>query len=97
MKLKLSNVNYCIIIKPGMFTVKPYEGEKEYSPEIEKVFSRFNREKCADEFQFDIEEGLGMSHIEARILEFVSRLYPEPFTTLDLFAKETGVLLIKLF
>jgi DNA mismatch repair ATPase MutS len=89
-KLKLSNVNYCIIIKPGMFTVKPYEGEKEYSPEIEKVFSRFNREKCADEFQFDIEEGLGMSHIEARILEFVSRLYPEPFTTLDLFCERNG-------
>ncbi len=80
----LSEVRYCVIIGSGKFKVKRYEGETDYSPEVEKTFAKF-KQKDTQDYVVKLPERAGMSHIEAKILEFVARLYPEPFAALDHF------------
>lgn len=83
-KRALSEITYCVIIEPGRFRVKKYEGEPDYSPEVEEAFAKFKQGDVQD-YVTPLPEKAGMSHIEAKILEFVARLYPEPFAALDRF------------
>lgn len=83
-KQALGRLEYSIIIQSGRFTVKAYEGEQDYTPEIEKTFRKF-REKEVKEYVSAPTETGGMNHVEAKILEFVARLYPEPFAALQRF------------
>ncbi len=85
-KRRLSELKYCIIIQPGRFKVKMYEGEPDYSVEVEKTFEKF-KQHAPKEYRFDPDRTSGMNHIEAQILEFVSRLYPGPFAALDRFCE----------
>lgn len=78
----LLSVTYCVIIEYGKFKVRRYEGEADYSVEVEKVFEKF-RQGAVKDYRLDFEQASGMNHIEAKILEFVVRLYPEPFAALD--------------
>ena len=83
-KRALSELKYCVIIEIGKFKVKRYEGEMDYSPEIEKTFEKF-RQGEVESYLARLPERSGMSHIEAQILESVARLYPEPFAALEHF------------
>jgi len=83
-KARLGDVKYCVIINSGRFSVRKYEGETDYSVETEKVFEKF-RQGAVKNYLVDIGERAGMNHIEAKILEFVARLFPEPFAALDRF------------
>jgi len=83
-KQALSELKYCVIIESGKFKVKRYEGETDYSIEIEKTFEKFQQGKV-DSYLVKLPERTGMSHIEAQILDSVARLYPEPFAALDRF------------
>jgi DNA mismatch repair protein MutS len=81
-KVALAELKYCVIIESGKFKVKRYEGEVDYSIEIERIFEKF-RQGDVDSYLVRLPEHFGMSHIEAQILGFVARLYPEPFAALD--------------
>ena len=83
-KQALSVLKYSVIIESGKFKVKQYEGEMDYSIEVEKTFEKF-RQGEVESYLMRFTERTGMSHIEAKILEFVARLYPEPFAALDRF------------
>jgi len=83
-KQNLSELKYSIIIESGKFKVKRYEGEIDYSIEVEKTFEKL-RQKDVDGYLWKLPERTGMSHIEAKILEFVAKLYPEAFAALDHF------------
>jgi DNA mismatch repair ATPase MutS len=83
-KRALAEVTYCLIIESGKFKVKRYEGEADYSREVEKTFEKF-KQSDVQRYLVQFPERAGMSHIEAKILEFVARLYPEPFAALDRF------------
>jgi DNA mismatch repair ATPase MutS len=83
-KQALSEVRYCLIIESGRFEVKRYEGETDYSIDVEKTFEKFQQGEV-ESYLVRFPERTGMSHIEAKILEFVARLYPEPFAALDHF------------
>lgn len=83
----LRSVQYCVIIKSGKFSVRRYEGETDYTVEIEKVFEKF-RQGAVKNYLVDLREGTGMNHIEAKMLEFVARLYPEPFAALNRFCTQ---------
>ena len=83
-KADLSAVRYCVILVDGGFKVKRYEDEAEYSSEVEKTFEKFKQGAVRD-YLVDAYQGTGMNHIEAKILEFVALLYPEPFAALDKF------------
>ncbi len=88
----LSRVRYCIVLQDGKFKVKRYEGEEDYSREVEKTFEKF-RQREVEEDRLTPSRVPGTSHIEAKILEFVSRLYPQPFAALDEFwSKHAGFL-----
>ncbi|RMD63630.1 DNA mismatch repair protein MutS [Candidatus Parcubacteria bacterium] len=80
----LRSVKYSVIIKSGKFSVRRYEEETDYSVEIEDVFEKF-RQGTVKNYLVDVRERTGMNHIEAKILEFVARLFPEPFAALDRF------------
>ena len=83
-KRVLSELKYCVIIESGKFKVKRYEGEADYSIEIEKIFEKFQQGEV-ESYLVKLPERSGMSHIEAKILEFVAQLYPEPFAALEHF------------
>ena len=83
----LSNVKYSVVIQIGKFGVRKYEGETDYSIEVEKVFEKF-KQGAVKEYRSKLYKGTGMSHIEAQILEFVAKLYPDQFAALDHFCLE---------
>jgi len=83
-KSALSEVTYCVILQSGKFKVKRYEGETDYSIEVEKTFAKF-KQGVVEDYLVKLPERTGMSHIEAAILEFVAKLSPEPFAALDQF------------
>jgi len=83
-KKALSNVKYSIVIKDGKFTVRNYEDETDYSSEIQNFFNKFKQTESKD-YRMKLDRQSGMNHIEAIILDFVTRLYPETFASLDQF------------
>ncbi|MFH2040505.1 MAG: DNA mismatch repair protein MutS [Chloroflexota bacterium] len=85
-KTGLSKVRYCVIIQNGKFSVLNYEGETDYSVEVEKTFEKF-KQGAVKNYHLELNKRSGMNHIEAQILEFVARLNPERFAALDRFSE----------
>lgn len=89
---ELSQVKYQIIIQEGAFTVQNYEEGIDYSSEIEKTFEKFKQGNVKDSSNNELRNEseyvsapTEMNHIEAKILEFVSLLYPNVFSRLKNF------------
>ncbi len=80
----LQRIRYCIILQNGTVRVRRYEGETDYSIEVEKTFAKFKQGAVKD-YRSDLTKSSGMNHVEAQILDFVARLYPEEFAALDQF------------
>jgi len=93
-KQALAEIKYCVIIESGKFKVKRYEDEADYSIEVENTFSKF-KQSDAQNYLTHIPVMTGTSHIEAKILEFVVKLFPEPFALLDGFCTEHNQFLDK--
>jgi DNA mismatch repair protein MutS len=74
----LSRVQYTVRIKGGRVTVRAYEGEHDYSVEVERIFARF-REGAAESHLFKVPDSGSMDHVEAQIAKLVGRLFPEEF------------------
>ena len=83
-KRGLSGLRYSVIIHPGRFSVQKYADATNYSVEVEKTFERFQQGAVKD-YRVRLSAGSGMNHIEAQILVFVARLYPDEFAALDRF------------
>ncbi len=83
----LSDLQYCVIVQSGKFSVQRYDGEADYSAKVENIFEKF-RQGAVKDYRVDLHKRSGMNHIEAKILDFVSRLYPEQFAVLDLFCAD---------
>jgi len=86
-KRGLSGLKYSVIIHPGRFSVQKYADEMDYSVEVEKTFERFQQGAVKD-YRVRLSAGSGMNHIEAQILAFVARLYPDEFAALDRFCSQ---------
>ena len=86
-KSGLSGLKYCVIIQPGKFSVRKYEGETDYSIEVVKTFEKFKQGAVKD-YLVKLNEMYRMNHIEAQILDFVARLYPDQFAALDRFCEQ---------
>ncbi len=81
LRADLATVKYTILIFDGGFTVRRYEDEGDYSVEVERTFEKF-KQGAVRSYSAKFSDLSGMNHVEAKILEFVARLYPEIFSAL---------------
>jgi len=85
-KAQLEDIQYCVMVAGNRVKVKRYEGEADYSREIESLFAKFEQDGGEQEsFSLIVPRRTGMSHVEAQILDFVAKLYPRAFASLDHF------------
>jgi DNA mismatch repair protein MutS len=89
LKTDLSSIKYCIIINGRCVKIRKYESEIDYSPVVEETFERFKQGTVKD-YRSKLPIGSGMSHVEARILDFVAKLYPGIFLNLDNYCAENS-------
>jgi DNA mismatch repair protein MutS len=89
LRADLAAVDYCVHIKGSGFTVRKYQGEEDYSAEVEATFEKFKQGAVRD-YRVKFSASEDMNHIEAKILEFVAKLHPEVFAALDDFCAKNG-------
>jgi len=89
LKADLGKIRYCVLIKGSQVRVRKYEDEIDYSVNVEATFEKFKQGAVKD-YLIKLSPRSGMSHIEAQILEFVARLYPDIFARLDEFCAQHG-------
>jgi DNA mismatch repair protein MutS len=82
LKDDLGRVKYSVHIKGNRVTVSNYEGQADYSVDVEHTFAKFKQGAVKD-YRVKLHDGLDMNHVEARILDLVTRLYPAIFLALD--------------
>lgn len=82
LKADLSSIKYCLRIKGNGITVRKYESEVDYSVEVEETFEKFKQGAVKD-YRVQFKDWPDINHIEAQILNFVARLYPDIFLNLD--------------
>ncbi len=87
LKQDLSAVRYCVLIKDTTVKVRPYDGEADYSLEVEKTFEKFKQGAVKD-YSVKLNIVSSMNHVEAQILDLVARLYPELFARLHRFCAD---------
>lgn len=85
----LSTIKYCLLIKDNNVQVRKYNGETDYGAEIEATFSKFKRGATQD-YRAKFPSGPIMNRTEADILNLVARLYPDVFSSLDIFYKKNS-------
>jgi DNA mismatch repair protein MutS len=91
-KSGLASVRYSLTLQPGQFRVSKYEEQPDFGAEIQSTFEKF-RQAEAESYLTKLQPSGGLNHIEAKILEFVVLLFPEPFTALNEFClRHTGYL-----
>jgi DNA mismatch repair ATPase MutS len=86
LRADLDTIEYTILVRDGSFTVRRYENESNYSVEVERSFEKF-KQGAVKGYSAKFSDFLGMNHIEAKVLEFVARLYPEIFSALADFCR----------
>ena len=85
-KLKddFSSIKYSVIIDGLTVMVRKYEGETDYSAEVEQIFEKFKQGPVKD-YRSKLPEESAMNDVEARILYYVVKLHPDIFARLDNF------------
>lgn len=78
LKADLATIEYCVLIKGPGFTVRKYDGEADYSSQVSQTFEKFQQGAAID-YRVKFSVSPDMNHIEAKIVEFVAKLYPEIF------------------
>jgi DNA mismatch repair protein MutS len=84
LKAALAEVSYSVLIRSNGFTVSNYRAESDLSATVEATFEKFKHGASTD-YRVKFAAGHDMNHIEAQILEFVAKLYPDVFARLDVF------------
>lgn len=79
----LAAVRYCLLIKGNTVRVRKYEGEIDYSSVVEETFEKFKQGAPKDYRVKFLSGAASMNHVEAMILDCVSKLYPDLFSALD--------------
>ena len=82
----LSRVTYLVRIKGLRVEVSRYDGEADYSAEIEETFERF-RQGAVKDYRISYRGWPGMGHVGAHILDLVARLFSDEFSALEAFCR----------
>jgi hypothetical protein len=83
----LSAVRYALLIKDNRVTVLPYDGEADYTAEVDATFEKCRRGPVKD-YRTEFADAGRLNHVEARVLERVAWLYPTVFAALDVFCTQ---------
>lgn len=81
LKEALAGVRYAVRIRGNRVTVSTYEGEADYSAEVQKTFAKF-KQGAVKSYLVKLPDFAEMDHVEAQILDLVARLHPDLFGTL---------------
>lgn len=82
-KAELAKIMYQVRINGLHVEVSRYEGEPDYSAEIEKTFERFQQGGAVKDYLVKYHSWPGMSHVGAQIVDRVARLFSAEFAALD--------------
>jgi DNA mismatch repair protein MutS len=75
LKDALAGIRYAVRIHGPRVTVSRYEGEPDYSAEVEEIFARF-KQGAVNSHLVRLREHAEMDHVEAQIADLVTKLYP---------------------
>jgi DNA mismatch repair protein MutS len=78
----LEAVRYAVHTRGNRVTVSRYEGEPDMSEDVAETFAKF-REDAVKDYRLRFREYPEMNHVEAQILDLVTDLHPELFSTVD--------------
>ncbi len=78
----LTSVKYCVRIRNARVRVTRFEGEADYSAEVEETFAKF-KQGAAKDYLIKPSAWEQMDCVEARVSDFVMKLYPDVFRALD--------------
>jgi DNA mismatch repair protein MutS len=78
---ELAQVRYEVLIKGARVRVSRYEQQPNLTAHVETTFARFKQGAVKD-YRAGFHEYPEVNHVEAQILELVSRLYPQTFARL---------------
>jgi DNA mismatch repair protein MutS len=78
----LTKVNYCVHLRGFRVRVATYDGEADYSAEVEQTFAKFQQGEVKDHLVAP-RDYMEMDHVEAQVLDQVARLYPDTFHALQ--------------
>ena len=82
----LASVRYCVHIRGSRVRVTRYEGQEDYSQDVERAFERFH-ERPVKEHLTRFSEPVDMNHVEAHVLDLVAKLHPGVFGELHAFSE----------
>jgi DNA mismatch repair protein MutS len=83
----LSAITYQVRVKGPKVEVSRYDGEPDYSAEIEKTFERFQQGAVKD-YRVRYRTRPGMNHVGQQILDLVARLFADEFGALAGYCRE---------
>ena len=81
LKDAIADIRYAVRIYGPRVTVSRYEGEPDYSAQVQETFARF-RQGAVSNYLVRLPELADMDHVEAQIAGLVARLYPDVFGAL---------------
>jgi DNA mismatch repair protein MutS len=85
-KADLGQVSYLVRIRGPRVEVSRYDGEPDYSAEIEGTFARFAQGEVND-YKVQYRVWPGMTGVGAQIVELVARLFPAEFGALSQYCR----------
>ncbi len=85
-KAGLGEVTYLVRIRGPRVEVSRYDGEPDYSAEIEETFARFAQGEVTD-YRVQYRVWPGMTGVGAQIVELVARLFPAEFGALSQYCR----------
>jgi DNA mismatch repair protein MutS len=81
LKETLTGIRYTLRIYGAKVTVSRYEGEADYSAEVEETFAKF-KQAAVKSYLVNLYDFAEMNHVEAQIAERVAWLHPDVFEAL---------------
>jgi DNA mismatch repair ATPase MutS len=81
LKETLAGIRYALKIHGAKVTVSRYEGEADYSAEVEETFAKF-KQGAVKSYLVKLPDFADMNQVEAQIAERVACLYPDVFGAL---------------
>lgn len=82
LRQRLAAVHYGLHMSGGKVRVSRFDGEPDFSAEVERTFAKFKHAEGKDH-RAEVPQEVDMDHVEAQILAFVAKLFPDVFGSLS--------------